>query len=71
MMTSNPGIALVALGFAFLAALGGGALSGMLIGGKDIPRPLAAMMGAFFGPLAGFLGTIVGLGLSLVFFRGA
>jgi len=44
----------------------GGAVGGMLVGGKDLGYELAAMMGAFFGPLAAVPGVAVGL-LFLVF----
>jgi hypothetical protein len=44
---------------AFVAALGGGAVGGILVGGKDLGNELAAMMGACYGPLAGFVGVLV------------
>ena len=45
-----------------LAALGGGALGGMATGGKDIGYSLAALMGGFYGPMAG----LTGVGLALL-----
>jgi hypothetical protein len=50
-----------ALILAFIAALAGGAVGGILVGGKDLGNELAAMMSAFYGPLAGFIGVGVGL----------
>jgi hypothetical protein len=46
---------------AFIAAVGGGAVGGIMVGGKDLGNELAAMMGAFYGPLAGFLGVMIAL----------
>lgn len=43
------------------ASLAGGALSGLVLGGKDLGVHLAALMGAFFGPLAGATGLAIGL----------
>lgn len=43
------------------ASLAGGALSGIVIGGKHLGPNLAALMGAFFGPLAGTTGLAIGL----------
>jgi hypothetical protein len=43
------------------ASIAGGALSGIFIGGKDLGPNLAALMGAFFGPLAGATGIALGL----------
>jgi len=63
MMTSTLLIALAAgIGASFI----GGAIGGMLVGGKDLGYDLAGMMGAFYGPVAGVAGVI--LGLSIVFF---
>lgn len=39
----------------------GGAIGGILIGGKDIGNELAAIVGAFFGPVVTAPGTVVGL----------
>lgn len=39
----------------------GGVLSAIAIGGKDLGHQLAAMMGAFYGPVGGFTGVVVGL----------
>jgi hypothetical protein len=43
------------------ASMAGGALSGIAIGGKHLGTHLAALMGAFFGPLAGATGIAAGL----------
>jgi hypothetical protein len=47
---------------ALAASLLGGILSGLAIGRRDLGGSLAAMMGAFFGPIGGFLGVLVALG---------
>ena len=39
----------------------GGAVGGIIVGGKDLGNELAAMMGAFFGPVATAPGAIIGL----------
>jgi len=39
----------------------GGALGGVLVGGRHIGYGLAAMMGTFFGPLAALPGVLVAL----------
>ncbi len=52
-------LAILLLGTA--ASLAGGALAGMTIGGRDLGPHLAALMGAFFGPLAGATGIAIGL----------
>jgi hypothetical protein len=44
----------------FSGALGG-ALGGIVIGGKALGNELAAMMGAFFGPVAATPGVAIGL----------
>jgi hypothetical protein len=44
------------------ASLVGGALSGIALGARHLGPSLAALMGAFFGPLA----SIIGLGLGLL-----
>jgi hypothetical protein len=43
-----------------LGALGG-ALGGVLVGGKHIGYGLAAMMGIFFGPIAALPGVLLAL----------
>jgi hypothetical protein len=43
------------------ASLAGGALVGLAIGGRHLGPQLAALMGAFFGPLAGATGLVIGL----------
>lgn len=43
------------------ASLVGGALGGMAIGGRELGVHLSALMGAFFGPLAGVTGVAIGL----------
>jgi hypothetical protein len=43
------------------ASIVGGAISGVVIGGKALGAELAGLMGAFFGPLAGMTGIAAGL----------
>ena len=43
------------------ATLVGGAIGGVVVGGKALGNDLAAMMGGFYGPLAGVPGVVVGL----------
>ncbi len=53
--------AAVALIVGTAASIIGGALGGIMVGGKAIGNELAAMMGGFYGPLAGVAGIVVGL----------
>jgi len=53
--------AVIAFVIGSVASLAGGALSGVLVGGKALGNELAAMMGGFYGPLAGIPGVIIGL----------
>jgi hypothetical protein len=59
------GLSIGAAALAFVIGLGasviGGALGGIVIGGKALGNQLAGAMGGFFGPLAGGGGMIVGL----------
>ncbi len=59
---------LLSLAVGLLASLAGGALSGVVIGGKDLGKEVAGMMGAFYGPMGGFVGTVLAL-LSFFFLR--
>jgi hypothetical protein len=45
----------------------GGLAGGVLVGGEALGRQLAALMGGFYGNLAGFLGVLLGL-VVLAFF---
>lgn len=53
--------AAVALMAGTAASLVGGALGGIVVGGKALGNELAALMGGFYGPLAGVPGLVVGL----------
>jgi hypothetical protein len=53
--------AAVALIVGTAASIIGGALGGIVVGGKAIGNELAAMMGGFYGPLAGVAGIVLGL----------
>ena len=52
-------VGLVAL--ALVLAIVGGALAGIRIGGEHLGKELAAMMGAFYGPVAVLPAVVVGL----------
>lgn len=49
-----------------LAALAGGAVSGIRIGGADLGRDLAAYMGMLYGLIAGGGAVVVGLAVTLL-----
>jgi len=53
------GALLLLLGL-FTGALGG-AVGGIIVGGAALGNDLAAMMGAFFGPVASLPGVLIGL----------
>ena len=53
--------AAVALIVGIAASVAGGALGGIAVGGKALGNELAAMMGGFYGPLAGVPGILIGL----------
>ena len=46
---------------AILAGLLGGSIGGVLIGAKHMGTQLAALMGAFFGPIAALPGIVIAL----------
>lgn len=46
---------------ALVLGAAGGALGGMLVGGRHIGYRLSAMMGTFFGPIAALPGVLVAL----------
>jgi hypothetical protein len=55
------------LAIGILASLAGGALAGIVIGGKQFGLELATQMGGLFGLLAGIPGLVIALGaLSLL-----
>ncbi|MCL2429037.1 MAG: hypothetical protein FWD12_07370 [Alphaproteobacteria bacterium] len=55
------GDTVIALAIGVVASVAGGALGGILVGGKALGNELAAMMGSFYGPLAGSGGVAVAL----------
>lgn len=55
--------ALLVLAVGLVAAVVGGAIGGLLTGAKVIGPQLAALMGVFFGPMAGFVGVALGLSI--------
>lgn len=44
-----------------IASIVGGIIGGILVGAKHIGAELAAIMGGFYGPVAGFAGVAIGL----------
>ena len=52
---------------AILASVVGGSIGGVLIGAKHMGTQLAALMGAFFGPIAALPGIFIAL-IILAFF---
>jgi hypothetical protein len=58
---------LMAFVFGAAASVLGGALGGVIVGGKHMGNQLAAVIGAFYGPLAGLAGVV--LGLAVVSFK--
>jgi hypothetical protein len=58
----------IALAIGIVASIAGGAFGGVLVGGKHLGNELAAMMGGFYGPLAGSGGVVLALvALKLLF----
>jgi hypothetical protein len=51
----------IALVAGIASSVAGGALGGILVGGKALGNELAAMMGGFYGPLAGSGGVALAL----------
>jgi hypothetical protein len=60
------GLCAVVLGTVF--SILGGAAGGVFVGGKALGNELAAMMGGFYGPLAGAVGVFVGTIIALLVF---
>jgi hypothetical protein len=55
------GSGLLLLGLALVCGALGGAIGGILVGGKALGYELAASMGSFFGPIASVPGVLIGL----------
>jgi hypothetical protein len=53
--------AAILLALAFVFSVTGGALAGIALAGKDLGNPLAALMGAMFGPTAALPAAATGL----------
>ena len=49
------------IGLALIAGIVGGALGGIVVGGKHLGNELAAMLGGFYGPMAAIPGAIIAL----------
>lgn len=60
---------LIAFIVGIVAALAGGAISGIRIGGADLGRDLAAYMGMLYGLIAGGGAVVIGL-IAVVLVRG-
>jgi hypothetical protein len=54
-------LSIIALAVGIAASIAGGALGGIAVGGKALGNRLAAFRGAFYGPLAGGTGVLIGL----------
>lgn len=55
------GTAVILLVLALASGVVGGAIGGIIVGGKALGNELAAMMGAFFGPIASVPGVVAAL----------
>jgi len=64
------GTVIIAFSIGVIASIIGGIVGGILVGGKHIGNELAAMMGGFYGIVAGLPGVVVGLLLLLAGFAG-
>lgn len=56
------GVLAVVVAIAFSIAggvIGGGVIGGVVVGGKTLGNELAALMGGFYGPLAGADGVLL------------
>jgi hypothetical protein len=51
----------ITLVVATFASIAGGAVGGIAVGRKALGNELAAMLGGFYGPLAGVAGITIGL----------
>ncbi|MHB0772873.1 hypothetical protein ACYCVF_32055 [Bradyrhizobium sp. 1.29L] len=60
-LPSSPEMLVVSLVLGVAASIAGGSIGGLLIGRKVLGNELAALVGGFYGPLAGIPGVIVGL----------
>ena len=58
-LTFGSGVVLLFIALVFGAL--GGAIGGILVGGKALGYELAAAMGSFFGPMASVPGVLIGL----------
>ncbi len=61
-MDPNTASFLVALAAGGLASIAGGVVGGLATGADAIGKELAMIMGAFYGPLAGVSGVMLGAG---------
>lgn len=52
---------LIWLAIVLLLSVAGGAISGVVLAGKDLGNELAAMMGGMFGPTAAIPAAVLGL----------
>ena len=58
-LTFASGVVFIAI--AFIVSAVGGAIGGIVIGGKHLGNDLAAMMGSFYGPLGAVPGVLIAL----------
>ena len=62
----SPSIIALCVGLGAIASVAGGIVGGVVVGGKVLGNQLAALLGAFYGPLAGVGGCVLGLLVLLV-----
>lgn len=57
----TPATGLILLVLTLVLSIAGGAITGIVLAGKDLGNQLAALMGAMFGPTAAIPAALVGL----------
>jgi len=62
-LPSSPEMLVVSFILGVVASIGGGVVGGVFVGGKVLGNELAALLGGFYGPLAGVAGVILGLAI--------
>ncbi|MBW8857481.1 hypothetical protein BSZ21_32540 [Bradyrhizobium canariense] len=62
-LPSSPEMLVVSFILGVVASIGGGVIGGVVVGGKVLGNELAALLGGFYGPLAGVAGAFLGLAI--------
>ena len=65
-LPSSPEMLVVSFLLGVVASIARGAAGGVLVGGKVLGNELAALLGGFYGPLAGVAGVAVGLAVLII-----